>query len=169
MTAKCETRPANGGQKPLALALQGGGAHGAFAWGVLDRLLEDGRLAVEGVSAATAGAMNAEALVHGLMQGGPEGARTALREFSHDIAGAAEIVTQLIEDGKIARGEMKQMPIDSIRFRRNHDCARRVEHAQREFLCFLHDKGRAQANAWLAVNYDTIGQRPSVDIHHEFL
>src|SRR6266702_458953 len=91
MAAKRETRPANGGQKPIAHALQGGGAHGAFAWGMLDRLLEDGRLAVEGVSATPAGTMNAAALVHGLMQGGPEGARTALREFWHDIAGAAEM------------------------------------------------------------------------------
>lgn len=45
--------------KPITLALQGGGAHGAFAWGVLDRLLEDGRLAIEGVSATSAGAMGA--------------------------------------------------------------------------------------------------------------
>ena len=50
------------GQKPIALALQGGGAHGAFGWGVLDRLLEDSRLAVEGVSATSAGAINAAVL-----------------------------------------------------------------------------------------------------------
>ena len=46
----------------LCLALQGGGAHGAFTWGVLDRLLEDGRVAIEGVSAASAGAMNGACL-----------------------------------------------------------------------------------------------------------
>ncbi len=57
--------------KPIALALQGGGAHGAFAWGVLDRLLEDERLAIEGVSATSAGAMNAAVLAYGLLKGGP--------------------------------------------------------------------------------------------------
>ena len=48
-----------GAVKTINLALQGGGAHGAFAWGVLDRLLEDRRLAFEGISASSAGAMNA--------------------------------------------------------------------------------------------------------------
>jgi NTE family protein len=72
--------------KPVTLALQGGGAHGAFAWGVLDRLLEDGRLAFEGVSATSAGAMNAAVLAYGLMKGGPSGARTALADFWQDIA-----------------------------------------------------------------------------------
>jgi NTE family protein len=79
-----------GGPKPIALALQGGGAHGAFAWGMLDRLLEDGRLTIEGVSATSAGAMNAAVLSYGLLQGGPEGARVALRDFWRDIARAAE-------------------------------------------------------------------------------
>lgn len=78
-----------GSPKPIGLALQGGGAHGAFAWGILDRLLEDGRLAVEGVSATSAGAMNAAVLSYGLLQGGPEGARVALRNFWRDIARTA--------------------------------------------------------------------------------
>lgn len=51
--------------KTVNLALQGGGAHGAFAWGVLDRLMEDGRLAFEGISATSAGAMNAAVLAWG--------------------------------------------------------------------------------------------------------
>jgi NTE family protein len=51
--------PPAAGQKPVNLALQGGGAHGAFAWGVLDRLLEDGRLTIDAMSATSAGAMNA--------------------------------------------------------------------------------------------------------------
>ncbi|MET1083658.1 MAG: patatin-like phospholipase family protein [Burkholderiales bacterium] len=72
--------------KPVALALQGGGAHGAFAWGVLDCLLEDGRLVVEGVSATSAGAMNAAVLAHGLLQGDREGARQALHDFWHEVA-----------------------------------------------------------------------------------
>lgn len=77
--------------KPVALALQGGGAHGAFAWGVLDRLLEDGRLAFEGVSATSAGAMNAAVLAHGLMRGGREAARQALHDFWRDIADTAAL------------------------------------------------------------------------------
>jgi len=56
--------------KRINLALQGGGAHGAFTWGVLDCLLEDGRLAFEGVSGTSAGAMNAVVLAHGLLTGG---------------------------------------------------------------------------------------------------
>jgi NTE family protein len=83
--------PGDGSPKQIALALQGGGAHGAFAWGVLDRLLEDGRLAVEGVSATSAGAMNAAVLAYGLMQGGPDGARAALHDFWRDISRSAEI------------------------------------------------------------------------------
>lgn len=77
--------------KPVALALQGGGAHGAFAWGVLDRLLEDGRLSFEGVSATSAGAMNAAVLAYGLLQGGRDGARAALHGFWHDVAQASSL------------------------------------------------------------------------------
>ncbi|MGU7782276.1 patatin-like phospholipase family protein [Burkholderia sp. PU8-34] len=76
--------------KPVALALQGGGMHGAFTWGVLDRLLEDGRLAIEGVSATSAGAMNATVLADGLLRGGTPGARDALHDFWHAIAQSAE-------------------------------------------------------------------------------
>ena len=65
----------------LNLALQGGGAHGAFTWGVLDALLEDGRIAFDGISGTSAGAMNAVVLAQGWMAGGREGARTALRRF----------------------------------------------------------------------------------------
>jgi NTE family protein len=65
----------------INLALQGGGAHGAFTWGVLDRLLEDSRVDFEGVSGTSAGAMNAVVLAHGLSTGGRDGAREALRAF----------------------------------------------------------------------------------------
>ncbi len=75
--------------KPINLALQGGGAHGAFAWGILDRLLEDGRLEVEGVSATSAGAMNAVVLAHGLRLGGRDGAREALERFWQGVSDAA--------------------------------------------------------------------------------
>ena len=67
--------------KPVNLALQGGGAHGAFTWGVLDRLLEDGRIRLDGISATSAGAMNAAVLAQGLMAGGPDAARTGLHAF----------------------------------------------------------------------------------------
>ena len=67
--------------KRINLALQGGGAHGAFTWGVLDRLLEDGRIDFDGVSGTSAGAMNAVVLAHGLIDGGRDGARSALERF----------------------------------------------------------------------------------------
>jgi NTE family protein len=63
------------------LALQGGGAHGAFTWGVLDRLLEDERLLIDGISATSAGAMNGAALIYGMADGGRDGARELLRRF----------------------------------------------------------------------------------------
>jgi NTE family protein len=69
--------------KRINLALQGGGAHGAFTWGVLDRLLEDERLEIEGISGTSAGAMNAGALLQGHLHGGRSGAREALDGFWH--------------------------------------------------------------------------------------
>ena len=78
-------------RKPITLALQGGGMHGAFTWGVLDRLLEeDRRLEIEGLSATSAGAMNAAVLAHGLLKGGFEGAREALHDFWRAIAHSVE-------------------------------------------------------------------------------
>lgn len=65
-------------RKRINLALQGGGAHGAFTWGVLDRLLEDDDLEIAGISGTSAGAMNAAALKSGLIEGGREGARENL-------------------------------------------------------------------------------------------
>ena len=62
-------------QKSLNLALQGGGSHGAFTWGVLDRLLEDGRIKIDGICGTSAGAMNAIVCAYGNMRGGPEKAR----------------------------------------------------------------------------------------------
>jgi NTE family protein len=67
--------------KRINLALQGGGAHGAFTWGVLDALIEDGRLELEAVSGTSAGAINAAILMQGWARGGPAGARKALRDF----------------------------------------------------------------------------------------
>ena len=67
--------------KRINLALQGGGAHGAFTWGVLDHLLEDGRLEIEGITGASAGAINAVLLADGLARGGREEARKRLADF----------------------------------------------------------------------------------------
>lgn len=67
--------------RPVTLALQGGGAHGAFTWGVLDRLLEDDRLTIEGISGTSAGAMNGTMLAEGVMSDGAEGGRAALHRF----------------------------------------------------------------------------------------
>lgn len=67
--------------KRISLALQGGGAHGAFTWGVLDHFLEDDRLAITGISGASAGAVNAVMLADGLARGGPKEARNRLAEF----------------------------------------------------------------------------------------
>jgi len=72
--------------KIVTLALQGGGSHGAFTWGVLDRLLEDTRIELEGISGASAGAMNATVLAHGFCKAGREGAREALAAFWGRIA-----------------------------------------------------------------------------------
>ncbi len=71
------------------LALQGGGSHGAFTWGVLDRLLEERWLKIEAISGTSAGAMNAAVLVSGFMQGGLEGARAALDAYWKLVADAA--------------------------------------------------------------------------------
>ncbi len=73
-------------KKKINIALQGGGSHGAFSWGVLDRLLEDGRLEIAAVSGTSAGAMNAVALADGYVRGGVEGARQKLDDFWHAVA-----------------------------------------------------------------------------------
>jgi NTE family protein len=72
--------------KCVNLALQGGSAHGAFTWGVLDRLLEEPLIEVEGISATSAGAMNAAVMAHGLTVAGRKGAREALEEFWDGVA-----------------------------------------------------------------------------------
>ena len=92
--AVCDTA-SQAGVKRVNLALQGGGAHGAFAWGVLDRLLEDGRMHFEAVSATSAGAMNAVVLAYGLSLGGPDGARARLEEFWRAISRAGELYSPI--------------------------------------------------------------------------
>jgi Patatin-like phospholipase len=73
----------------IDLALQGGGSHGAFTWGVLDRLLEESWLRIAGISGTSAGAMNAAALADGWTKEGAEGARAALDQFWQRVSRAA--------------------------------------------------------------------------------
>lgn len=75
------SRKAASDVRPINLALQGGGSHGAFTWGVLDRLLEDGSVSLDGICGTSAGAMNAVLVAHGLMQDGRDGARASLANF----------------------------------------------------------------------------------------
>ena len=88
--------------KLVNLALQGGGSHGAFTWGVLDQILEDGRLQIAGVSGTSAGAMNAVALADGFTRDGPEGARAALAHFWRAMSAKARY------------SPLKRMPIDRL-------------------------------------------------------
>jgi len=73
-------------KKKVMLAMQGGGAFGAFTWGVLDRLLEDERIEISAISGTSAGAMNAVAIAHGLAENGNEGARDTLRNLWNSLA-----------------------------------------------------------------------------------
>jgi NTE family protein len=84
------------------LALQGGGAHGAFTWGVLDRLLEEPWLEIEGISGTSAGAMNAALLADGWAADGAGGARAALETFWRRVSRAAEF------------GPLRRSPLDML-------------------------------------------------------
>ena len=83
------SRKKDDGSLLLDLALQGGGSHGAFTWGVLDRLLEEPAIQIEGISGTSAGAMNAAVLADGYATGGREGARAALEDFWTQVSYAA--------------------------------------------------------------------------------
>ncbi len=72
--------------QPISLALQGGGAHGAFTWGVLDYLLEEGSLDIKAITATSAGAMNAVALAYGYAVNGQDGAREVLEAYWRDVS-----------------------------------------------------------------------------------
>lgn len=77
--------------KKVNLALQGGGSHGAFTWGVLDALLEDGRFDFEGISATSAGSMNAVIMAAGYLDGHEDGAREYLRQFWKKVSDAGSV------------------------------------------------------------------------------
>ncbi len=96
--------------KVINLAIQGGGAHGAYAWGVIDRLLEDGRIKVDGVCGTSAGSMNAVVFAYGNMTGGRGGAREALYHFWKEISHAGAIYSPL-----------RQTPWEYVNSHANHD------------------------------------------------
>src|SRR5258708_40337718 len=84
------TQKKSSANKSISLALQGGGAHGAFAWGAIDTLLADGRIDIEAISATSAGAMNAVVLADALTDGDRDHARERLTAFWKAIADAGE-------------------------------------------------------------------------------
>jgi NTE family protein len=86
MGAGCEMATPSGDKRMINLGLQGGGTHGAFTWGVLDRLLEDERIVLEGISGTSAGALNGAVAAEGFRRGGAAGAREALDRFWYKTA-----------------------------------------------------------------------------------
>jgi NTE family protein len=101
------------GKRKIKLALQGGGAHGAFTWGVLDRLLEDPRLEIEALIGTSAGAMNATVAAYGLTEGGPRKARDLLHDFwkKSSDAGSKGPLQPTWLDKAISRGNMDYSPL----------------------------------------------------------
>ena len=89
-TAPSRARAGASNIKKINLALQGGGAHGAFTWGVIDQLLDDGRIKIEGISGTSAGSMNAVAYAHGHLTGGSAGAKAALEKFWKAVSDAGQ-------------------------------------------------------------------------------
>lgn len=81
-----QPKPKSGAKPAISLALQGGGAHGAFTWGVVDALLESGRVSIPAVTATSAGAMNAVAFAAGWQEGGADGAREKLHHLWESVA-----------------------------------------------------------------------------------
>src|SRR5262245_6337451 len=77
----------------IGVALQGGGSHGAFTWGVLDRLLQEPTFAIDSITGTSAGAMNAVVLADGLARGGADAARQALRQFWEAVASVPGLAT----------------------------------------------------------------------------
>jgi NTE family protein len=93
------------------LALQGGGSHGAFTWGVLDRLIDDATIDIIGVTGTSAGAMNAAVLVDGLVRGGPEQARADLQKYWEAVGEMPGLGTLF---SNISGEEAATTPLESI-------------------------------------------------------
>ncbi len=101
------------GRKRIKLALQGGGSHGAFTWGVLDRLLEHGGFEVEAIVGASAGAMNAAVTAYGIATAGPEGGRERLAAFWHGASSISRssLLQPSIFDKMLSKGNMTYSPL----------------------------------------------------------
>lgn len=99
-------------KKAINLALQGGGAHGAFTWGVLDRFLEDDRITVEGICGTSAGALNGAVVAYGMMNGGRDSARATLETFWRKISERALLspLKPTWLDRMVGRGNMDYSP-----------------------------------------------------------
>jgi len=95
MPAKPKKPVKNIKKKKINLALQGGGSHGAFTWGVLDELLRDGRFHLDSITATSAGSMNAAMMLYGLHTGGVEGARACLEDFWRKVSEAGSCFNPL--------------------------------------------------------------------------
>jgi NTE family protein len=91
---KSNTGKTRDSKKIYQLSFTGRGAHGAFTWGVLDRILEFDRIEIAAISGTSAGAMNAVVLADGIMAGGKEGAREALTKFWRSVHEAAVMSPQ---------------------------------------------------------------------------
>ncbi len=115
MTAAASDPASPGPLKKINLALQGGGAHGAFTWGVLDYLLEDGRLAIEGLSGTSAGALNAVICIDGLARGGPQEARKRLADFwrAVSIDGKLPLIQRQIVERLLAFMPLEGTPVQA--------------------------------------------------------
>lgn len=85
----------HGTKKKICLALQGGGAYGAFTWGILDRILEDGRFEIDSISATSAGSVNAVLLAYGMHLNGVQGARDCLYEFWHTLSEYGNLISPI--------------------------------------------------------------------------
>ncbi len=105
-------------RRAVNLALQGGGAHGAFTWGVLDYLLENERYRFEGISGTSAGAMNAVVMAQGLMEGGAEGAREALAAFWTAVAASVpfELASHSVDGQAISLSPALTFLLDLTRY-----------------------------------------------------
>jgi NTE family protein len=98
--------------KKIDLALQGGGAHGAYSWGVIDRLLDDERIEIEGVCGTSAGAMNGVCTIYGLNKGGKNMAKHMLVKFWHKISEAGKLsgLQPTWFDKMVSKGNMDFSP-----------------------------------------------------------
>jgi NTE family protein len=114
-TRKVGQRPDRPAAKKINLALQGGGAHGAFSWGVVDHLLADGRLEITGISGASAGAVNAVMIADGLARGGPEEARRRMAEFwrAASTGGHLPPVQRAVTDRMLSMMPFAATPVQS--------------------------------------------------------